>query len=450
MVFSRGSYWLRSGFYTFMQRLGALLFGFGSFFFLVRGVSKEDFGAWALFLSVTTILELGKNGLIQNGLVKFLAADDQGQDGAIISASLFLNAVVSIIMGVIIAVLAPWLALWFNSPVLESMLYLYLISMLLLIPFSQFSFVQQANFDFKGIFFSNIFRQGILFFYILAVFIAGGNYNLNVLVLVQAGGLALGTIVAYFYSKKYFSLSAKVDWSWVAKLFHYGKYVFGTNISSMVVKSTDQIMLGVIAGPVPVASFNMASRVNNLVEVPTFTMASIVFPKSAQHSGQGGEVAVKRLYEKSVGAIMAVLLPVVAVILLFPEFIILVMAGKDYLDSVFLLQLVVFYCLFIPFSRQFGTIMDSVGKPHVNFGLICGLAVLNIGLNFFLIQEMGAPGAAIATLISYSLGFVANQYILYKLLKVNTLMVFKYMADFYREGYYFFISQVKKRVWISK
>lgn len=449
-MFSKGSYWLRSGFFTFMQRLGALLFGFGSFFFLVRGVSKEEFGAWALFLSLTTILELGKNGLIQNALVKFLAADDLGQDSAIISASLFLNCALSLLMGAVLAVAAPWLAVWLNTPVLENMLYWYLISLALLVPFSQFSFVQQANFDFKGIFFSNIFRQGILFFYILGVFVAGGSYNLEVLIIIQAAGLAIGTIVSYFYSRKYFSLSTTIDWAWVATLFHYGKYVFGTNISSMVVKSTDQIMLGVIAGPVPVASFNMASRVNNFVEVPTFTMASIVFPKSSQHSGQGGEMAVKRLYEKSVGAILAVLLPVVIVIILFPEFIILVMAGKDYLDSAFLLQLVVFYCLFIPFSRQFGTIMDSVGKPEVNFGLICGLAVLNIVLNYFLIQELGAPGAAIATLISYSLGFVANQYILYKVLKVNTWMVFVYMAEFYREGFQFFVSQVKKKVWISK
>lgn len=450
MVFSKGSYWLQSGFYTFMQRGAALIFGFGSFFFLIRGVSKEEFGAWALFLSITTILELGKNGLIQNALVKFLAADEKEQDGAIISASLFLNCSMSLILGIGVAILAPWLAVWLNTPVLETMLYWYLLSMVLLVPFSQFSFVQQANFDFKGIFYSNLFRQGLLFLYILGVFVAGGSYDLNMLVIIQAVGLALGTLVSFFFSKKYFFLGSKLDWSWVHKLFHYGKYVFGTNISSMVVKSTDQIMLGILAGPIPVASFNMASRVNNFVEVPTFTMSSIVFPKSAQQSGPGGGPALKRLYEKSVGAIFVVLLPIVLLILLFPEFIILIMAGKDYLDNAFLLQLVVFYCLFIPFSRQFGTIMDSIGKPHVNFWLICLLAVLNIVFNYFLIREMGALGAAYATLFSYFLGFLANQYILYKLLKVNTFQVFRYMADFYRDGYYFFIAQVKKKVWISK
>lgn len=450
MAFSKNSYWLQSGFYTFMQRCTTLLFGFGTFFFLVRGVSKGAFGAWALFLSITTVVELGKNGLIQNGLVKFLAADEEQQDSAIITASLFLNVVLSLLLGLGLALLAPWLARWMDSPILESMLYWYLLSLAILIPFSQFSYVQQANFDFRGIFFSNLFRQGLLFLYVLGIFIVGGSYDLNKLVIVQAAGLGLGTLVGYFYSRKYFFLNPRLEWIWVGKLFHYGKYVFGTNISSMIMKSTDQLMLGMIAGPVPVASFNTASRVTNFVEVPTFTMASIVFPKSAQKSRKEGAAAVKGLYEKSVGAIYAVLIPAVLVVLLFPEFIILVLAGKDYLDSAFLLQLVIFYCLFIPFSRQFGTIMDSIGKPQVNFCLICVLAVVNIVLNFFLIRELGAVGAAYATLLSYFLGFIANQYILWRLLKVSTWQVFRYMMDFYREAYLMFVAQLKKKAWISK
>lgn len=436
--------------YTFLQRVVSLLFGFGAFFFLIRALSKEAFGAWAIYLSVATIVEMGKSGLVQNALIKFLAADDKQNDGRIITASLFLNALLSLLVCAGVFLLAPWLARLLEAPVLEEMLYWYILIVLLLVPFSQLSFIQQANFDFKGIFWSNLVRQGLFFAYVLLEFIFSATFQLDELIQVQAISLVVGTLVSFGFSRQYLFFSRRLDWKWVNQLFHYGKYVFGTNISSMLMKSTDQLMLGVLAGPVPVASFNMASRLISFVEVPTFTVASIVFPQSALRNERQGSKAVKLLYEKSVGAIYAFLLPVVMLVLFFPELIILLIAGKSYLENAFLLQLVVIYSLFIPFARQFGTIMDSIGKPHLNFWLICLLAVVNIGLNYLFISSYGVLGAAFATLLSYMIGFVANQLILYKLLKVNTLQVFKYMFSFYRQSFSYSLHLLKEKAWTSK
>jgi lipopolysaccharide exporter len=446
----QNSYWLKSGTYTFLQRVSSLVFGFGAFFFLIRTLSKEAFGVWAIYLSMVTIIEMGKNGLVQNALIKFLAADNKQNDAPIITASFFLNSLLSLIVGAGVILLAPWLSRLLNAPELADMLYWYLLVLFLLVPFSQLSFIQQANFDFRGIFWSNLVRQGLFFFYVLSVFLFSAEFHLQSLIIVQAISLLLGTVVSWLFSRPYLYLNTSLDWGWVSKLFHYGKYVFGTNISSMLMKSTDQLMLGVLAGPVPVASFNMASRVINFVEVPTITVASIVFPQSALRSKEQGPKAVKQLYEKSVAAILAFLLPVVLLILIFPEFIILIIAGKDYLDNAFLLQIVIFYSLFIPFARQFGTIMDSIGRPHLNFYLIGLLAVINIGVNYLLIARYGVIGAAFATLLTYILGFIANQIILYKLLNVNTLHVFKYIPEFYKQGFSYGLNLLRERAWTSK
>ena len=450
MKLFRQSYWLKSGAFVFMQRLATLLFGFGAFFFLIRSLPKEEFGAWALYLSVSAIVEMAKNGLVQNGLVKYLASDEKGNQGQIITASLTLNLLLSLLVAIGIALLAPFLALWMNTPMLEEMLYWYIFNLFLLIPFSQLSFIQQANFDFRGIFLANVLRQGLFFIFVVALFFFSLPYQLEWLIIIQGVGILLGGVASYFLAKKYIFLQSSISWFWVRRLFHYGKYVFGTNISSMVMKSTDQLMLGVLAGPVAVASFNVAARATNFVEVPSFTMASIVFPKSAAKGLKEGPVAIKRLYEKSVGAVHAVLLPVILLVLLFPELIILIIAGEDYLDSALLLQVVVIYCLFIPFSRQFGTIMDSVGKPQLNFWLICMLAVLNIALNYFLISAYGVLGAAFATLLTYLVGFIANQLILYHLYRINTLQVFKEMWSFYQQGYQFLLGRFDNWQWIGR
>ena len=58
-----GSYWLKSGSFTFLNKIFITLFGFINFYILIRVLSKEDFGAWVLFISVATLLELIKHGL---------------------------------------------------------------------------------------------------------------------------------------------------------------------------------------------------------------------------------------------------------------------------------------------------------------------------------------------------------------------------------------------------
>jgi lipopolysaccharide exporter len=109
----------------------------------------------------------------------------------------------------------------------------------------------------------------------------------------------------------------------------------------------------------------------------------------------------------------------------------LVLAGKQYQEYASLLQIVVLFSFFIPFSRQFGTMMDSAGLPKVNFLQLLFLAIVNVGLNYVLISAYGLMGAAYATLSTYSIGFILNQYLLYRYFDVSTMAVFQYMLKAY-------------------
>ena len=68
----RHNYWIKSGFFTIAQRLSVPLFGVGSFLILIRSLSEEQMGVWALFLNVVTTLEVARNGLIKGAIVKYM------------------------------------------------------------------------------------------------------------------------------------------------------------------------------------------------------------------------------------------------------------------------------------------------------------------------------------------------------------------------------------------
>lgn len=447
---NKDSYWFKSGLYTFLERGGALIFGFGSFFFLVRVLSREDFGVWALFLTITSVIEAARNGLIQNAQVRFLiTAKKKDEKARISTASLILNVILTVLSVLIMLLFARTAGEMWETPVLAPMFHIYALTTVLLIPFSQFNFIQQANLNFKGIFYSNFIRQSFLFIYIFTAFWFEYKISLILLSWVLAIAAAFAAFISFLFAREHMVFAKKPDWMYVKKLFHFGKYVFGTNVSSIFYKSIDQMMLGSFISTGSVAIYNTAVRISNLVEVPTTSVASIVFPQSARKMKSEGKEAVKDLYEKSVAVILALIIPAMAFILIFPEFVILIVAGDKYLDTADILRVTILFSLFIPFQRQFGTVMDSSGKPKWNFFFMLSGAVLNVVFNYFFIMNMGIIGAAYGSLSSYILIFIVNQIILYKYLKVRTFNIIRYCWKFYKEAWSFGIFKFRQVIFKS-
>src|SRR5690606_13766881 len=115
------------------------------------------------------------------------------------------------------------------------------------------------------------------------------------------------------------------------------------------------------------------------------------------------------------------LIPAVIFLYFFSDWAIHFIASEKYEDSIPLLKITLLYCIFIPYGRQFGTILDSIGKTRVNFLVVLLMACINIVLNYSFINRFGVMGAAYATLCSSVIGFIIAQTILRKELQTNPL-----------------------------
>jgi O-antigen/teichoic acid export membrane protein len=429
-------YWLRSGFYSIVQRLSNVLFGFGSFALLVRFLSKEDFGIYVLFISVTSLIEVARIGLIQNALIKFLSSAKDDEYNDILSSSFMLNILITIVSVIILIVLAPILSKVWNSEKILSLFYIYCITAFVLIVFHQMNYLQQANLDFKGYFLSNFVRQGSFFVLVaLEFFIIKPNPDLSRLAIYLTISAILGTVTTLSFGKKYLRISRRINLNWIKKLFNYGKYVFGTNISSMIFGSIDQFMLGSFLPVSSVAIFNSANRISNLTDVPISSVAAIIFPQSARRAAIEGEKSSGYLYERSVGVLIALLLPALIFIFIFAEQILVMVAGKAYSDAANILRVMTLTTFFQPFVRQFGTVMDSIGRPKKNFYLIMMISLLNITSNYFFINIFGTIGAAYGTLFTTFIFTVAALIIIRKLLEVRVYSTFVFAVAVYKDVY---------------
>jgi len=175
------------------------------------------------------------------------------------------------------------------------------------------------------------------------------------------------------------------------------------------------------------------------------SVASIVFPESSRVSASEGFEAQARMYEKATAAILAFVLPALLVVGILPGFIVDIVGGGKYSETIPVLQITVLFSLFIPFANQFGTLLDASGNPKLNFIFtLCGM-LLNVGLNYFFITTYGIIGAPLGTLSTYGIMFIAMQTLLYKTYGVRLTNVLKALPKTYGMIWDFLLHKIGMR-----
>lgn len=431
-----GNIWLRTLALTLLEKGSGLVFSFGTAVLLLRGLSKEDFAAWGLFVLLGYFVEMGRSGLLQNGMIRYLGLHKQDAAGSarIGTAALVLNLAFSLLSIVVFVVLAPYMAQLYKIPQILPLISLYALSNIALWWMSHCNYTQQAYFEFRGIFWSTFIARGALFAWVVLSVFIGRALDLYSLALAMTVGSYGGAAASWLFAARYLHRLTPPDFSWIRRLLAFGKYVLGTNLSAMFYKSVDKLALGQYAGPGAFAIYDAAAKITQLVETPSFSVAAAVFPHGATRLEESGKEGIKRLYERSVGAILAVILPFLILVLAFAEPIMLLFAGPQYAESADVLRLTAFFGLFMPFAVQFGTILDATGKPALNFLYTLFTAVLNLALSLYLVRQFGLFGAAYATLTGYFISFLLMQRLLYRRFGIRWYRAFYEVPGFYLLG----------------
>jgi len=436
MIPSRNSYWLSSGFYSLLMKVVVVLTGFANFYILIRLLSRVDYGAWVLFISVCTVMELVKHGFIRNPLIRYLSISDRKEWGALQTASLLLNFGIGVVQAIALIGFAFLLSDFWHLPQLHSVFLIYIVTTFALIPANHFEIVQQAGVQFKEIFYCSLIKNLPLFLFIIFALTYGWRITLENLAWVQCLSVLFSCALSFSMSKHLLHVSRKIDWRWFRELFHYGKFTFGTNISSMIVKNIDTWMLGRMISAESVTIFNPAIRVSNLVEVPADTLSFIYFPHISKkiNSAEGDQTqAVKYFYEKAVAIVIAAMIPVVIIAIFFARDVIHFIAGRGFEETVPILQVTMLFGLLIPFNRFLGITLDAIGKAALNFKMVLLMAAMNVLSNIYFIHRFGTIGAAYGTLTTYAIMVTCNQIFLQRRFGVSVLSIGRLVLKFYKD-----------------
>jgi len=392
-------------------------------------------GTWALFLTVTTIFEATKSGLLKNAHVKFVSSDiDNPEKSAIASSSLLLNALINVFFILLIVFFSGWVSSALHSGNdLAVMLKWYIPGLACMTIFSHLEAVQQSHFDFKGIFAGNLVRQFVFFIIIMVHFLGKIPFTLSHLAMYQSVSILAGTLVLAAYTRKYLLYRFDPSIIWMKRIAGYGGYIFGSGLIANIFANLDQIMTAaMLKSPSSVAYYNAASRISGFTDTPSYAASEIIFPKLAQASNEEGQGKVRYLYERMVSILVSFTAPTALFIILFPGLIIYLIAGPHYEATIPILQLYMIAGIFNPMQNQAAVVLNSIGRARLCFTMDAVTLAAKLGINYLCLFYFGFYGAAIGQLISSIFIAVIWYFLMRRVINLQLSSVWRYIIDFYK------------------
>jgi len=404
---------------------------------------------WALFLIITTIFETTKSGLLKGAHIKYVSSTDNHIEKVLIgSSSLLINILITVLFIVVLFLVSNNLGVWLHTgPDLVMMLEYYIPGLFFMVLFSHLEATQQSHFDFKGVFAGYFIRQLIFFLFIVFDTFMKAPFSLVKLAIYQSISTGVGTLIIYFYTRKYLHHKFKYSKTGTKKLLSFGGYLFGSGVVSNIFLNLDQLMTAAFLSPVSVAYYNAASRINQFIDIPTYSASEILFPKVSRASSLEGMEKVKYLFERMAGILLSFTIPVSVFIILFPKLVITVIAGSAYLVAAPILQLNMLTGVFRPMQNQAANVLNSIGKTGLSFLINLIFLVSNLGIDYLCLSYFGFYGAAIGSLITMSAASLIWYAVLKKQIGFEPKNLFVNLLNFYKSvppmvsG---FISSLKK------
>jgi O-antigen/teichoic acid export membrane protein len=267
------------------------------------------------------------------------------------------------------------------------------------------------------------------------------QFSLVQVVTFQSISIIIGTIVIYAFSRKHLLYIFNPSIKWIKELLGFGGYIFGIAITGNIFSNLDQLMIGKFtANKSMVANYNSCSRISGLVDIPSYAAAEILVPKISQVDIAKGFYEVKNMYERIVAVLLCFTTPVALFIFFFPKFVISIIAGQQYSDASFILQMYMLSALVKPVQNQAANIFLYIGKARLCFLLNLLFLGINFGLNYVCFVQFGAYGAAIGNVIGCVLGTIVWYSILQKSIKVEYGNIAKNILETYKTIYSKLIS----------
>lgn len=388
-------------------------FGLLIFMLLARLLPVEQMGEWALWLTFAAIADAARTGMIQNGFIRYAAKEPENWS-VWVTASSILNLITTIGIGLILSGMAWAVGYFFEFTSLLDLAWWGVPFMLIQGMVRMAETTQIARRNFLAVLSSNVLNGGLQVVLFGILFWKNEVPSLLQLMEYQALGFGLGFIVHLFFGRETLRLGGFEQQKFLV-LARFGRYVAGTNFFSLLFQRLDTLLIGAFLSPAALAIYNVATRLNGLLDLPLNGLSMAQFPLIAKANAEGEPI--RPVFNRSVRHMAFVTIPLSIFMVAVAPWAVVWMAGDQYATAAPLLQILAVAGLVKPWGRAFGMTLDAIGRADLNFKMLLFSMVVNLGLNLSLLPLLGVTGAAIATGLGIVITIGIGQLILLRIIR---------------------------------
>lgn len=166
---------------------------------------------------------------------------------------------------------------------------------------------------------------------------------------------------------------------------------------------SDIIMLRYLSNLKEVAIYSFAARLSEISYFIPVLVADYVFPKLYKKYYRNSKAYNFGLLSLVSLVIKAAIL-IVIITFLIGEFVVILIGGEKYIEAAYILKIHLLSLVFVYFGTIVGKHLIAKNLYWISFRNVAFAVLLNLLLNYLLIPLYGGLGAALATVISYSVG----------------------------------------------
>ncbi len=415
---------LKGGGSVFSGSMVAKAVGFVLQIVLGRSFGKALYGVYSYGLTILRVVrELGTLGL-QNGVVRFGAEYHEGGDESRVKGTFLavggLGLGTGLLLGVAFYLAAPWLAANTLENTNDPLIFqLFAVGLPFYILTYLGSRMARALGQMRVDVLLDSILQPALFLLLTGILVLfGQGFTTALYAFLASTVLAAGASVYAVYRlfpPLFSSLSPSID---LRRLLRFSLPIVGVSLASMGLARADRIMLGILATEDAVGLYTAASKMSVQLRFVLFALTAAFSPVISElyHSDRRGALA--QLYADTVRWIALGTLPLAVVLMVFaPD--IMTLFGADFREGAVLLRILAVAYIVVAGSGSVGHMLQMSDHQDFAFWVNASMAVLNVGLNWILIQWYGVVGAAIATSVAHVLGNVFQLWGLYAFTRIQ-------------------------------
>jgi O-antigen/teichoic acid export membrane protein len=178
-----------------------------------------------------------------------------------------------------------------------------------------------------------------------------------------------------------------------------------SSAASQINLRIDVVILQALKGSYAVGIYSAAARLSELMYVFPVAYMNATFPRLLAVRERHGRESVeyrRELQNAFNGAFWFGALVIILTYLL-GSWVVVLLFGNAYVDAVQILQIHVLACPFVFMAAVFSKWIIAENKLWLSLGRHGAGAVVSVGLSFALVPNLGGIGAALATVVSYSM-----------------------------------------------